>query len=63
MKILHLVAVALGVAASALAVSAVAVYEGYFPPSYVGNMTPGELGGVSALAVVGAAGAAYAERA
>lgn len=59
----HLVAVILGIAASLLAVLAVAVYEGYFPSSYVDSLTPGELGGLSALAVVGAIGCGYAGRA
>lgn len=62
-KTFHLIAVILGIAASLLAVLAVATYESYFPESVVDNLTPGELGGLSALAVVGAIGCGYAGRA
>jgi hypothetical protein len=58
----HLIAVILGIAASLLAVLAVATYEGYIPLGDVDNLTSTELGTLSALAVVGAIGAAYAER-
>ena len=58
-KTYALIAVLLGIAASLLAVMAVAVYEGYITSSWADNLTDGELGFLSALAVVGAVGMGY----
>ncbi len=58
----HILAVVLGIAASLLAVLAVAIYEGYIPLSYVDNVSATELGTFAALAVVAAIGVSSAER-
>lgn len=52
----HIIAVLFAIAASALAVLAVAAFESYIPASYVDNLTSGELGALAALSVVGAIG-------
>lgn len=61
-KTFHLIAVILGIAGSLLAVLAIASYEGYVTAADVGNFSDGVLGTLSALAYVGAAGFALAER-
>lgn len=55
-KTFHLIAVLFGIAASLLAIAAVAVYEGYLPESTVDNLTSGELGVLAALSVAAAVG-------
>lgn len=59
---LRIAAIVLGVAASVLAVMAVTVYEGYFPADWADHISADELGGLSALAVVAAIGASWAEK-
>lgn len=54
-----LIAVLLGIAASVLAILAVAEFMGYIPATWAQNMTDGELGVLSALAVVGAVAVGY----
>ena len=58
-KNLTLIAVLLGIAASVLAILAVAVDFGYVPAGWANGMTDGELGVLSALAVVGAVAIGY----
>jgi uncharacterized membrane protein YGL010W len=58
-----LVAVLLGILASVLLVLSVAVFEGYIPTTFVDNLTYGELGTFAFLAIVGAIGMGYLERA
>lgn len=59
----HTLAVVLAITATVLAALAIAVFEGYMPADLVGNLTPGELGVFSALAVIAAIGARAEERA
>ncbi len=61
-KTFHLIAVVLGIAGSLLAVLAIAVFEAYITPAQAGNFSAGVLGTLAALAYVGGAGAALAER-
>jgi hypothetical protein len=61
-KTFHLIAVILGIAGSLLAVLAVSVYEGYITAADAGGFSDGVLGTLSALAYVGGAGFALAER-
>lgn len=55
----HLLAIVFGIAASLLAVLAVAEYEAYIPVADVDNLTSTELGTLSALSVVAALGFGY----
>lgn len=55
----HLLAIGLGILATALFVLAVAVFYGYIPHSLVGNLSDTELGVFGVLAIVAAGGSVY----